>query len=114
MCAACAACLVRSSSRSLPNNGQRQQFLTRWSDLDVGAHARAYATVVTRCPTAVIEFGLIEGVLPVVPQPLLVQPGVEVVPRQDLEFLTFSDGVPRKIYAVIRQSRRCTAGPALV
>ena len=66
------------------DHGQRQQRLAGGADLDVGAHARADAAVEAGDPAAVVELLLVERLLPVGPEPLLVEPGVEVVPGQDL------------------------------
>src|SRR5690606_40527591 len=47
-----------------------------------------------RSPAAVFDLGARDGVLPVLPEPLAVEPGVEVVPRQDLVLLALARGVP--------------------
>ena len=65
-------------------DGQRQQLLAGRADLDVGAHLRADAAVEARRPAAVLDLDLVERVLPVLPEPVLVQAGVEVVPGQHL------------------------------
>ena len=67
-----------------------------WS---IGAQRRADAAVEAGCPTAIVllEFG--QRVLPVVPEPLLVQAGVEVIPRQRLIGVPLAGRVPRQIDA---------------
>ena len=60
--------------------------LTGGADLDLGVHLRAHAAVVAGGPAAVLDLdGVgVDGVLPVSPQPVLVEAGVEVVPREHL------------------------------
>jgi hypothetical protein len=53
--------------------------------LDLGAHLGADPAVETAAPPAVGDLVLGKGVLPVVPQPVAVQPRVDVVPGQDLD-----------------------------
>src|SRR5882762_9419672 len=73
------------------------------SDLDLGAHAGADAAVVAGGPPAVIELGLVERVLPIGPEPLLVQPRVEVIPRQDFLLAPLAGAVPGKTDAEVGQ-----------
>src|SRR5215475_15940229 len=73
-------CRVRSPA----HRGEREQGAAGRADLDLGAHARADAAVVARRPPAVVQLLLGERLLPVGPQPLAVQPGVQVVPREHL------------------------------
>ena len=75
-------------------DGERQQLRAGRADLDLGAHLRADAAVEARDPAAVVEVLLGERVLPVRPEPLLVQPAVEVVPGQDLVLLALARRVP--------------------
>src|SRR5262249_61575709 len=49
-------------------------------------------------PAAVVLLELAERVLPVVPEPLLVQPGVEVVPGQHLVGVPLTRGVPADVH----------------
>src|SRR5436309_3028349 len=65
-------------------NREREQLLTGRPDLDLGVHGRADAAIEARSPAAVLDLGLVERVLPVLPEPVLVQARVEVVPGQDL------------------------------
>src|SRR3712207_7211214 len=44
-----------------------------------------------------------QGLLPVVPEPLLVQPGVQVVPGQDLVLAALPGGVPVEVDAEGRE-----------
>src|SRR3712207_8292385 len=53
-----------------------------------------FRSVVAGGPPAVGDLLLGQRVLPVVPEPLLVQPGVQVVPGQDLVLATLAGGVP--------------------
>src|SRR5690606_37310576 len=76
------------------DDGERKEFPARRPDLDLGAHGGADAAVVARSPAAVFDLGARDGVLPVLPEPLAVEPGVEVVPRQDLVLLALARGVP--------------------
>ena len=62
--------------------------------------ARAGAAVVTGCPTAVFQAQFIEGVAPVLPQEVLVQPCREVVPRKHLVLGAVTVDVPVDIAAV--------------
>src|SRR3954469_9067558 len=62
--------------------------------LDLGAHGRADAAVVAGGPPTVVDLDLAQRVLPVLPHPVLVEPGVEVVPGQHLGVLTLAGGVP--------------------
>src|SRR5580704_15525946 len=64
------------------------------ADLVFGAHRRADPAVVARRPAAVLDVAAEQRLLPVLPQPLLVQAGVEVVPRQHLGLLALPGGVP--------------------
>src|SRR5438105_752322 len=71
---------------------QRKQILTGRTDLDVGPHRRADPAVETRCPAAVVLLVAGQRVLPVVPEPLLVQAGVEVIPRQHFVGIALTGG----------------------
>src|SRR4051812_9828995 len=75
-------------------HGEREQRLAGGADLDLGAHLGADAAVEAGGPAAVLDLGLVEGVEPVLPEPLLVEPGVDVVPRQHLALLALARGVP--------------------
>ena len=54
----------------------------------------AHPTVVARCPPAVLDPAACERRLPVVPQEVLVQPGAQVIPRQDLVDGAMTEHVP--------------------
>src|SRR3712207_1602846 len=75
---------VAAGCRGRVLDGQGQELLARGADLDVRVHLRAHAAVEARRPAAVLDLRLVEGVLPVLPQPVLVEARVEVVPGQDL------------------------------
>src|SRR5690242_8706390 len=93
-----------------PDRGQRQQLATGRTDLDLGVHARAHAAVEARRPAAVVLLVLGQRVPPVLPEPLLVQPGVEVVPGQHLQLVALPGGVPVEVDADVRAGLH----PALV
>src|SRR3954452_14541182 len=78
---------------ALPHR-ERQQRAAGRADLDLGAHRRADAAVVAGRPAAVFDFLRLERVLPVVPEPVLVQPGVQVVPGQHLWLKPFTGCEP--------------------
>src|SRR6266516_1249973 len=81
------------------------------------AHGRAHAAVVTSRPAAILDLAgprRVDGILPVLPQPLAVEPGVEVVPRQDFAVATFPGGVPAEIDRPARERARGAPLPALV
>src|SRR3712207_9497292 len=54
-----------------------------------------------------------QGLLPVVPEPLLVQPGVQVVPGQDLVLAALAGRVPVEVDAEGRELGGRGGGPAL-
>ena len=80
----------------------------------MGVHARAHAAVEARRPPAVILLVLVERVLPVLPEPVLVQSRVQVVPRQDLQLVPLPGGVPVQIHTVLGQDLLGRVDPALV
>src|SRR5690606_23887400 len=81
-------------ARPSAHHRQRQEPLAGGADLDLGVHLRAHAAVEARRPPAVLDLTLLERVQPVLPQPLLVQAGVDVVPRQHLVLAALPGGVP--------------------
>ena len=85
------------------DDGEREQAAAGRADLDLGAHRRADAAVVARGPAAVVDLLLGQRVLPVVPEPLLVQPGVQVVPGQHLVLGALAGGEPVEVDAEGRQ-----------
>src|SRR6478735_8786375 len=101
------------------DDAERQQLLACRADLDLGAHLGADAAVVARRPAAVLDLdvgavGGCEGVLPVTPEPVLVEAGVEVLPREDLVVLPLAGGVPVDVDA---RTGQCACGglhPAVV
>src|SRR3712207_7086358 len=95
--------LFRSGHRSAPDDGERQQAAAGGADLDLGAHGRADAAVVAGGPPAVGDLLLAERLLPVVPEPLLVEPRVQVVPGQDLVLGALAGGEPVEVDAERRQ-----------
>src|SRR5690606_38604892 len=81
--------------------------------LNLGPHRRAYAAVVTGGPAAVLDLAPGQGVLPVPPQPLAVETGVEVVPRQDLVLVAFPRGVPVEVDGLVGERLGGALGPAV-
>src|SRR5688572_3207912 len=89
-------CLIAPrSSAQWVHHGQRQQRGAARADLDVGARGRAHAAVEARGPPAVVLLAGGERVLPVVPEPVALQSGVEVVPWQHLVAVALAGGEPR-------------------
>src|SRR5690606_38952583 len=72
--------------------------------------------VVAGSPPAVLDVDRVrvERVLPVLPQPVLVEPGVEVVPGQHLVVAAFAGGEPVEVNAGAAESTLCGRHPALV
>ena len=89
-----------------------QQRLTGRTRLDLGAHLRAHAAVEARRPPAVVDVGLVQRVLPVLPQPVTVEPRVEVVPRQHLVALAVTRGVPVDVDGLVGQRLLGRSHPA--
>src|SRR3954447_2571437 len=109
------ALLVGVRGRAQPvGRGEREQLLAGGADLDLGVHRRADAAVEARGPAAVVLLELGRRVLPVLPQPVLVEAGVEVIPREDLQLVALADGVPVEIDAEARQLGRGGLDPAPV
>src|SRR3712207_433320 len=73
-----------------------------------------FRSVVAGGPPAVGDLLLGQRVLPVVPEPLLVQPGVQVVPGQDLVLAALAGGVPVEVDAEGLELGGRGGGPALV
>src|SRR5665647_653136 len=96
------------------HHGEWQEPLAGGPDLDRGVHRRADATVETRCPSAVLDLDVTQSVLPVLPQPVLVEAGVDVVPGQNLVLLALPRREPGNIDGLFRQSRCGSTHPALV
>ena len=91
------------------DDAERQQLLAGRPDLDLGAHLRADPAVVAGRPAAVLDLdvgGRVDRVLPVGPEPVLVEPGVEVVPGQDLVVLALAGGVPVEVDRAVGQRLR--------
>ena len=87
------------------------------ADLDLGVHLRADAAVVARRPAAVLDLDVgvrVDGVLPVLPEPVLVQAGVQVVPGQHLGVLALADGEPVEVDRGAGQRLLGGGGPAVV
>src|SRR5215468_10164827 len=85
------------SHGGLSSRRERQQGPAGRADLDVGTHRGAHAAVEAGRPPAVVLLELGERVLPVVPEPLLVQPRVEVVPGQHLVGIPLTRRVPVEV-----------------
>src|SRR3954447_68510 len=79
--------------RSASDRSQRQHLPPGRADLDLCAERGADAAVVAGGPAAVVDLDRAQRVLPVLPHPVLVETGVEVVPRQDLGLLALTRGV---------------------
>src|SRR3954466_2141755 len=86
-------CLDNVVLRAL-DDAERQELATGGARLDLGSHGRADAAVVAGRPPAVVDLDLTDGVLPVLPHPVLVETGVEVIPRQHLGELALTRGEP--------------------
>src|SRR5207302_478169 len=83
------------------------------ADLDLGAHLRADPAVEARRPAAVLDLDLGQGVLPVLPEPVAVQAGVEVVPGQHLGVVALAGGVPVDVDRPAGERALGAAHPAL-
>src|SRR5690606_22971462 len=103
-----------SAGGSAVLDGQRQQLLARRADLDAGVHLRAHPAVEAWGPAAVVDLGLVEGVLPVLPEPVLVEAGVEVVPGEDLLVGALAGGVPVDVDAERGEGLVGAGHPAVV
>src|SRR5262245_10123545 len=79
---------VLPGSLAAAGRGQRRR------DDVFDAVAGAHPAVVARGPAAVLDPAGVERRLPVVPQEVLVQPGAQMVPRQDLTGRAMSVHVP--------------------
>src|SRR5689334_8908187 len=73
---------------------KRQQLLAGRADLYGRVHLRTHPAVEAGRPAAVLDLRLVEGVLPVLPQPVLVETRVQVVPGKDLLVGALAGGVP--------------------
>src|SRR5262245_59356248 len=91
--------------------GEWEELAAGRADLDLGVHTRTYATVEAGRPPAVVLLVLAQRVLPVLPEPLLVQAGVEVIPRQHLVLVPLAGGEPVQVDAVCRQYVGGLVGP---
>src|SRR5215469_1148562 len=88
------------------HNTERQQPLPGRAGFDLGVHRRAYAAFEARGPPAVLDFfgaSWIDCRKPVLPEPVTLQAGVQMIPRQDLVVAAFPGGVPVKVNAVGRK-----------
>src|SRR3984885_9759130 len=105
-------------ARAMPAcDRQRQQLGPTGPDLDLGAHRRAGAAFEARGPAAVLYlFGprRVDRREPVLPQPVPVEPGVEVIPGQHLRVAALTRGVPGQVHAIVGQSLGGAAFPAAV
>src|SRR5690606_21419427 len=96
------------------DRGEREELLACRADLDLGIHAGADAAVVARGPAAVVDLDLVEGVLPVLPEPVAVEAGVEVVPGEHLGVVALADGVPLRAHRCVRELGLAGGDPAVV
>src|SRR5581483_7120689 len=87
-------CLRVLTTAAESDDGERQELPAGRPDLDLRALRRADAAVVAGRPPAVVDLDPADRVLPVGPHPVLVEPGVEVVPRQHLGEVALAGGVP--------------------
>src|SRR5579864_9405713 len=105
-----------ATARCIRHNAERQQPLPGRAGLNLRTHSRAYAALEARGPPAVIDLfraGRIDGREPVLPQPVALQAGVEVIPRQDLVVAPFPRRVPVKVQSVGRERAGRALFPAL-
>src|SRR6478609_3454222 len=104
----------RGEGASVVDDGQGEQLLAGRADLDVGVHLRADAAVEARGPAAVLDLDLLQRVLPVLPEPVLVEAAVQVVPGQHLLVGALAGGVPVDVDAGAGQALLGGGDPALV
>src|ERR1700733_2156537 len=105
-------------ARAMPAcDRQRQQLGPTGPDLDLGAHRRAGAAFEARGPAAVLYLlgsGRVDRREPVLPQPVPVEPGVEVIPGQHLVVSALARGVPGQVHTIVGQSPGGAAFPAVI
>src|SRR5215217_3801312 len=94
--------------------GQRKQLATGRANLNCGVQLRADPAVEAGRPSAVIDFDLIQSVLPVLPEPLPIKAGIQVIPRQHLGVVALSRGVPVEIHPGSLKAALRAVSPALV
>lgn len=88
--------MLQALAGALAATGRRH----RRGDDVLDAVAGAGAAVVARDPAAVLEADLVEGIPPVLPEEVLVQPGGEVVPGQCLVLMAMAVYVVLEGHAV--------------
>ena len=76
-------------------------------------HLIADAAVETRSPPAVVDGDLFQRVLPVIPQPVTVQPGIKVLPRQHLGPIALTRGEPVDVDPLVGQRGLRALHPAI-
>src|ERR1700685_3258768 len=109
----------------MPADRQRQQLGPTGPDLDLGAHRRAGAAFEARGPAAVLYLlgpRRVDRREPVLPQPVPVESGVEVVPGQHLRVAALTRGGPGQAHDIRaqrsyercapRRSKRAPSAPA--
>src|SRR5215216_2428138 len=94
--------------------GQRKQRATSRANLNGGVQLRTNPALEAWCPAAIVDLDLIQGVLPVLPQPLPIQAGIQVIPGQHLGVVALAGGVPVKIDSAAIQASLGATSPALV
>src|SRR5690606_30142183 len=95
------------------DRAERQELAAAGPDLYLGVHAGADAAVEAGGPPAVVLLHAGQGGLPVLPQPVLVQTGVEMVPGQLLGVGPLPGWVPVQVHAEGGQLRRGRVAPPL-
>src|SRR3954447_3012838 len=106
-------CLDNVVLRAL-DDAERQELATGGARLDLGSHGRADAAVVAGRPPAVVDLDFTDRVLPVLPHPVLVEAGVEVVPRQHFGELAFARREPVERHGSSGEGFSRAALPTLV
>src|SRR5215467_16226629 len=100
----------------VPRHSEGKQAPARRSYLNLGAHRRARAALEARRPPAVLDLGRPRGVdrgLPVLPEPVALQAGVQVIPRKDLGVAALPGGVPVQVHPVAGQRDLRALSPSL-
>src|SRR5690606_41658190 len=90
-----------------------QELASGGPELGVRGHRGADTAVEARRPAAVVLLALVQRDLPVGPQPLLLQTGVEVVTGKDLVLGALPGGEPVEVDPVRGQLLFRAADPAL-
>src|SRR5215207_427793 len=102
------------SLRQIGDWCERKQRATGRADLNGGVQLRTNPALEAWRPAAVVDLDLIQGVLPVLPQPLPIQAGIQMLPGQHLGVVALARGVPVKIDSGAIQASLGATSPTLV